>query len=208
MLTIEQYGVKLIRLQQEDIELVRYWRNQSDIANYMEFRNYITPSAQIKWFNSINNKCNYYFIIEFENKKVGLINSKDYNPEIGFGEGGIFIWDKTYIDSYVAVFSTLCLLNFVFFTLKLNVKSMARVLKSNHKAVNYNQQIGYKLLPRQELIDNQLYQLTLVDYQTHGSILNKAAAQLNKEKSVLKYKGTVSDINIDELNQLLLMANH
>jgi hypothetical protein len=208
MLTIEQYGVKLIRLQQEDIELVRYWRNQSDIANYMEYRNYITPSAQIKWFNSINNKYNYYFIIEFDNKKVGLINSKDYNPEFGFGEGGIFIWDKNYIDSYVAVFSTLCLLNFVFFTLKLNVKSIARILKNNHKAVNYNQQIGYKLLPGQDLIDNQQYQLTLVDYQAHGSILNKAAAQLNKEKSVLKYKGTVSDINIEELNQLLLMANH
>ena len=208
MLTIEQYGVKLIRLQQEDIELVRYWRNQSDIANYMEYRNYITPSAQIKWFNSIKNKYNYYFIIEFDNKKVGLINSKDYNPEFGFGEGGIFIWDKNYIDSYVAVFSTLCLLNFVFFTLKLNVKSIARILKNNHKAVNYNQQIGYKLLPGQDLIDNQQYQLTLVDYQAHGSILNKAAAQLNKEKSVLKYKGTVSDINIEELNQLLLMANH
>jgi hypothetical protein len=208
MLTIEQYGVKLIRLQQEDIELVRYWRNQRDIANYMEYRNYITPSAQIKWFNSIKNKYNYYFIIEFDNKKVGLINSKDYNPEFGFGEGGIFIWDKNYIDSYVAVFSTLCLLNFVFFTLKLNVKSIARILKNNHKAVNYNQQIGYKLLPGQDLIDNQQYQLTLVDYQAHGSILNKAAAQLNKEKSVLKYKGTVSDINIEELNQLLLMANH
>lgn len=206
MLIIEQYGVKLVRLQKEHIELVRYWRNQSDIANYMEYRNYITPKSQIKWFESINNKHNYYFIIEFDNKKVGLINSKDYSPEHGFGEGGIFIWDKHYISSYVAVYSTLCLLNFVFFTLQLKVKSTARILKNNSRAINYNQLIGYKLMPGQEDVDNQLYQLTLEDYIKHGSKLNKAAAQLNEGQSVLKYTGSVSDKNIEELNQLLSQA--
>ena len=208
MLIIEQYGVRLVRLQKSNIELVRYWRNQSDIANYMEYRNYITPSAQINWFDSINNKNNYYFIIEYQKKKVGLINSKDYNPKYGFGEGGIFIWDKSFIDSYVAVFSTLCLLNFVFFTLKLPVISTARILKSNHKAINYNKQIGYKLLPNQELIENQLYELTFEEYQKHASVLNNAAAQLNKDNSVLKYEGKVSDKNIDQLNLLLSKANH
>jgi hypothetical protein len=204
MLIIEQYGIKLIRLEREHIELVRYWRNQSDIANYMEYRNYIAPSSQIEWYNSINNKFNYYFIIEFENKKVGLINSKDYSSIHGFGEGGIFLWDKHYIDSYVAVFSTLCLLNFVFFTLNLCSKSTARILKNNSKAINYNQLIGYKIMPDQEHINNQLYQLTIEDYIKQGSKLNKAASQLNKENSILKYKGIVSDKNVDELNQLLL----
>ncbi len=208
MLVIEQYGVKLIRLQKENIELVRYWRNQSDIANYMEYRNYITPSSQIKWFDSINNKHNYYFIIEFENKKIGLINSKDFDSEKGFGEGGIFIWDKNYINSYAAVYSTLCLLNFVFFTLHLCSLSSARILKNNQRAINYNQLIGYRLMPNQENIDNQLYQLTIDNYIKHGSKLNKAAAQLNKDTSDLKYMGTVSDKNLDELNSLLLKVNH
>ena len=156
MIVLEQYGVKLTRLQLKDIELVRYWRNQSNIANYMEYRNYITPQSQIKWFKKINNPYNYYFIIEYENKKVGLINSKDYNPNMGFGEGGIFIWDKNYIDSFVAIYSTLCLLNFVFFELKANTISMIRVLSNNQKAINYNKMIGYKLLPNQ---DNELNQL-------------------------------------------------
>ena len=90
----------------------------------------------------------------------------------------------------------------------LPVISTARILKSNHKAINYNKQIGYKLLPNQELIENQLYELTFEEYQKHASVLNNAAAQLNKDNSVLKYEGKVSDKNIDQLNLLLSKANH
>jgi RimJ/RimL family protein N-acetyltransferase len=204
MLILEQYGVKLIRLQKEHIEIVRYWRNQSDITNFMEYKNYITPKAQLKWFANINNELNYYFIIEFENKKIGLINAKDYNTQSGFGEGGIFIWDKHYIDSFAAVFSSLCLLNFVFFELKLSAKSVARILKTNPTAINYNKRIGYKLIPNQENIDNQLYELTLEDYIRYGSKLNEAAGLVCKRSSELKYSGTVCEQNIKEINNLLL----
>ncbi len=203
MLILEQYGVKLIRLQKEQIEIVRYWRNQSDISNYMEYRNYITPNSQLKWFDSINNNLNYYFIIEFEKKKIGLINAKDYNKKSGFGEGGIFIWDKHYIDSFAAVFSSLCLLNFVFFKLKLSTKSVARILKDNPNAINYNKRIGYKLLPNQENIDNQLYELTYEDYVLHGSKLNEAASLICNGSSELIYSGTICEQNIQEINDLL-----
>ena len=37
MIVLEQYGVRLIRIQEKDIELIRYWRNQADIINYMEY---------------------------------------------------------------------------------------------------------------------------------------------------------------------------
>lgn len=204
MITLEQYGVKLIRIQQKDIELVRYWRNQNTIANYMEYRNYITPVNQIKWFNSINNKLNYYFIIEFENKKVGLINSKNYDSKLGFSEGGIFIWDKNYLNSYVAIYSTLCFLNFIFFHLKISKKSFARILSNNPRAIQYNKQIGYKLMPDQNNVENQLYELSEEDYIICGGKLNKAAALLNPDHQILKYYGEICDENLDEVNALLI----
>ncbi|MHB8258780.1 MAG: hypothetical protein ACYDCN_01905 [Bacteroidia bacterium] len=204
MLIIQQYGVKLSRLTTEDIELVRYWRNQSDVANYMEHQNYITSEAQKKWFTSINNKLNYYFIIEFEGKKVGLINAKNYMPKKGFGEGGIFIGDKNYELSFAAVFGTLCILNFVFFTLKLCEKSRVRILRTNERAIHYNKLIGYKLLPVQENVYNQLYELSLDDYLTHGTKLNKAATILNNDDAKLIYSGTVCKENMKEINQLLI----
>lgn len=203
MLTLEQYGVKLSRLTAYDIELVRHWRNQNDIADYMEFQEQITAEQQVKWFKSINNKYNYYFIIEFEGKKIGLINAKNYNPQEGFGEGGIFIWDKDYINSFAAVFATLCLLNFSFLALKLE-KSSARVLRTNERAIQYNKLIGYKLLPGQENIENQLYELTLADYKTNATKLNNAAIALCEGKGNPVYSGTVCEENMDEINNLLL----
>lgn len=207
MITIEQYGVKLSRLQLKDIELVRYWRNQYDISSYMEYRKYIKPSEQLNWFYSVNNKHNYYFIIEYENKKVGMINSKNYNPNLGFSEGGIFIWDKKHLDSFVAIFSTLCFLNFIFYHLKISTKSTARILKNNLRAIHYNKQIGYKLATNQENVENQLYELDINDYYTLSKKLNKAASLLCPNNSSLKYYGEISEENLDEVNNLLRKTN-
>ena len=203
MLTIKQYSVTLKRITSNDIELLRYWRNQQSVNQYMSFRENITPEMQKKWFASVDNKFNYYFIIEFEGKQVGLINAKDFSYENGFGEGGIFIWDVEYINSFAAVYSTLCLLNFVFFKVKLCNLSHARILKDNDRAIHYNQLIGYKLTSGLENEYNQLYTLSLNDYSKNGGKLNKAAETLNGGNGELTFSGTVSDKNLDEINRLL-----
>jgi len=203
LLTIKQYGVTLRRITINDIELLRYWRNQQSVNMYMDYREQITPEMQVKWFHSVNNKYNYYFIIEFEEKQVGLINAKNFSYENGFGEGGIFIWDKDYINSFAAVFSTLALLNFVFFKVKLCNLSRARILKDNDRAKHYNMLIGYKLMPGQEDVYNQLYELTLDDYIKNGTKLNKAAESLNGGNGELTYEGSVGENNLDEINAIL-----
>ena len=203
MLVLEQYGVRLVRVQEKDIEMVRNWRNQSDIANYMEYRNFITPEAQKIWFKSVNNRNNYYFIIEFEGKQVGLINAKNYDAGLGFGEGGIFISDKDYISSFAAVFATLCLLNFMFLKLNVSKISRIRILRDNDRAIHYNKLLGYKLLSDQEHVDNQLYELHVDDYKTIGAKLNKAAAILSDQNAELKYSGEVCDENMEAINALL-----
>jgi RimJ/RimL family protein N-acetyltransferase len=203
VLTINQYGVTLKRITEEDIELLRYWRNQHAVQMYMDYRKYITPEMQKKWFASVNNKFNYYFIIEFEGKKVGLINAKDFSYENGFGEGGIFIWDQDYINSFAAVFSTLCVLNFVFFKVKLCKLSRARILRDNDRAIHYNMVIGYKLLPGQQEVVNQLYELSVDDYVKNATRLNKAAEMLNNGNGEITFSGRASDLNLDEINSLL-----
>ena len=203
MLILKQYGVTLTRIQEKDIELIRYWRNQSDIVNFMEYKNYIFPEAQKKWFASIDNKLNYYFIIEFENKKIGLINVKNYDRIGGFGEGGIFIWDKNYIGSFASVFSSLCLLNFMLLEVSVSTKSRVRILSTNDSAIHYNKLLGYKLLQDQEKELNQLYELDVKDYLLMGEKLNKAAQALADDTSFIYY-GEVSEKNIDEINALLI----
>ena len=204
MLVLKQYGVTLTRIDEANIELVRYWRNQSDIINFMEYKNYITPSNQKKWFASVNNKWNYYFIIEFENKKIGLINVKNYMPHEGFGEGGIFIWDKDYLYSFAPAFSSLCLLNFMLVKLNVCKKSRIRILNNNQRAIDYNKMLGYKLLPNQEAEVNQLYELDIQNYLLQSMKLNAAAKILSDNANELEFVGDKSENNIDEINQLLI----
>ncbi|MFM7472319.1 MAG: hypothetical protein ACKO00_00160 [Crocinitomicaceae bacterium] len=58
MLSLKQFDVELRRLQLEDIELIRKWRNEAHVAQQMIYREYITTEMQLKWFNSINNPYN------------------------------------------------------------------------------------------------------------------------------------------------------
>ncbi len=200
---IERYGIKLIRLNKEDIELVRQKRNDPEISKRMYHREIITPIQQKKWFESVNNKLNYYFIICFQDKKIGLINAKEVNLVEGVGEGGIFLWDKDYWNNYVPTLASLVLLEFCFLSLNIFDLSFIRIRKDNLNAVSYNKALGYILIPGQENNDNQIYVLTKRKFIMHAAKLMKGAEILTGVKGQLKLSGQKSNINIEEINSLL-----
>lgn len=153
---ISKYGVTLKRLTPDKIELVRNWRNDPKISQYMEFKDYITPEMQEKWFSKIDNECNYYFIIVYQGKEVGLTNVKDINYDKMEGEGGIFIYADEFLNSDVAYRATMCQLDYFFETLNFN-QIVGRVLRNNKRAIRYNNSLGGEPLPNQEHLENQLW---------------------------------------------------
>lgn len=64
----------LHRLTEDKIELVRYWRNYPKIQQYMDYCEHITAEQQKRWFASINNDKNYYFIVEMNGREIGFVN--------------------------------------------------------------------------------------------------------------------------------------
>ena len=203
MLTLKQFDVELLRIQIEDIELVRKWRNEAYIANQMIYRDFITESMQLNWFYSVNNAENYYFIIRYKGQKVGLINAKDYQENKGFGEGGIFIGEKEFEDSFAAVFASLCLLNFVFYMLPHITKSRIRVLKSNIRAIQYNKLLGYQEIDGAANTYDQLFELSRINYLQQGLKLNKVASLYCEGSNLMELSGTAEPINMHEINELL-----
>lgn len=201
---IEQYGIRLKRLELEDIELVRYWRNQDTIRKNMIYQEPITKEMQLKWFHSIDNKYNYYFLIQFQGKPLGLINSKNISLKNRAGEGGIFIWEDIDDMPYLSIFASLCLLNTVFFEIGLFNKSYAQVLKTNYKAIQYNESLGYILLPNQDHLNNQYYILTKEDYIIKSKKINKIAQKLSNDFEPPRIYGMPSEKNIDEINKILI----
>ena len=99
---LDNYDVRLIRLSREKIEMIRNWRNDPKISQYMEYREIISTEMQVKWFESINNNENLYYIIEFKGEEIGLINIKDIDNESKSGESGVFRYSDKYLNSDIS----------------------------------------------------------------------------------------------------------
>jgi RimJ/RimL family protein N-acetyltransferase len=200
---LKQYGITLKRIDSNDIELVRRWRNEPSIRKNMGYQKRITKEQQVKWFASVDNQLNYYFLIIIEGKKIGVINCKDVNLEDEYGEGGIFIWDKNYKSTPYPIFASLILLDFIFNTLEIGDKSFIRILPSNVNAIKYNKMLGYVLVPGQNKAKNQWYILTKGVYIKKAErfrVASKNFTNTNGELEVLGYK---SARNLEVINELL-----
>lgn len=163
---------RFVRLTENDLELVRHWRNSPNISRFMEYREYITPEAQLEWFRSVNNEYNLYFIIEHEYKKIGLINAKNIDWDRFTIEGGIFFWDEEVYNTPVPAFVSILFAELMIRILRLTI--YAHIMKTNDRAIRYNLQLGFELCPDQENIENQKYILTPEKYLEKSAKLRKA----------------------------------
>lgn len=158
-----KYGIKLIPLTHDKIEMVRQWRNSPKIQQYMEYRQEITPEMQESWYKKIiTSGKDFFFIIEFEEKEVGLINIKDVDFDKKEGEPGIFIWDDEFLNCGASIRASLARNDFAWDTLKLE-RLVSHVLSDNRRAIRYNKMQGFKIAPNQENVYNQKYILEKKD---------------------------------------------
>lgn len=143
----------------------------------MEFREYITPEQQLEWFRSVDNFENFYYIIEYHDKDIGLINSSKIEWDTVSSEGGIFLWDEHYYETFVPVWASLCLLETSFYIFGAG-KSVIKTLRDNERAKKLNTHLGYVLQPGQEEVVNQIYVMTASSFKLHAARLIKAARLL------------------------------
>jgi len=165
-----KYGITLERLREEDIELVRQWRNSDPVRMNMKYREIISPEKQREWFNSINNVNFHYVIIQYQGEKIGLLNDKNIDWENLTSETGIFIGRPEFYHTFVPYLVSVAGIETLFYFLGWK-KQYAHVLKSNTNAIKYNLELGYRLCEGQEGIDHQRYELTRESFdQTAGKI--------------------------------------
>lgn len=211
---IFRYGITLRRLEEKDLETLRLARNA--MAEYMEFKEYITPKMQKEWFVSIDNLNNFYYIIEKNNKKIGLINIKGIEREQGnesntrakSDETGIFMFDKKYFDTIYPIIASLILIEIGFYIFPSQI-TYARVMKTNQKAIDYNLALGYELCPDQEKVLNQKYFLTKENFELKAKKLRNTVNKLTKSDSTLTMVLEKSDYrngigqHIENVNEIL-----
>ncbi|GBU26652.1 hypothetical protein R84B8_00162 [Treponema sp. R8-4-B8] len=163
METFQKYDIILERLTLDKIELVRNWRNDPKISQYMDFKEYISPEMQLKWFNKINNDNNYYFIAVYNNENIGLVNIKDIDYDKKCGEPGIFIYEDKYMNTGIGIRMALCNTDFAFECLKLEYLS-GHIMANNKRAIRFNKAFGYLIDEGQKDKEKQRYILTKERY--------------------------------------------
>jgi UDP-4-amino-4,6-dideoxy-N-acetyl-beta-L-altrosamine N-acetyltransferase len=169
-----RFGISLIRIREEHLELVRQQRNDPEIRKYMEFQDEITPEMQMKWFKSIDNIENYYYIIEFDGRNIGLIHNKNVDWQTKNSESGIFIWDRNSLSTHAALFASLCFCEIGFYIFQ-GGDSVIKVRKDNHRAIEYNRLIGFELYDENFSDEFNLYMLTKENFERKSMQYRKLA---------------------------------
>ena len=148
-LVLEGYGVTLRRLTHDKIEMLRQWRNDPKIQQHMFYREYITPEMQERWFANLDQHANFYFIVEYDGKEIGLINVKNVDYEKRNGESGVFIYDDKYLNTDVAYRAHLVMFDYMYEVLKLDY-TYSHMLVDNPRAVRFAQFLGGEIVEEKE----------------------------------------------------------
>jgi RimJ/RimL family protein N-acetyltransferase len=199
VLILSQYDVRLIRVQAEHLALILKWRNSDWVRKNMFVQDILQEKDQLAWFNSINDASNYYFIIEYLGEKVGVIHAKNFSEEDGMGEGGIFIGEYDYLETWASVMASICLLNFIFAKTNIN-RSMVRVQAHNRRAISYNLKLGYKI-DYQDANECRMI-LDKEDFLCKTTLLKSVLSKISKGQDALILQGEKSSNNLTQINRL------
>jgi RimJ/RimL family protein N-acetyltransferase len=182
---ITRYGITLERMESDRIELVRNWRNDDKIIKFMFHQGDITSAMQREWFLSIDNEQNFFFIINYHNLPVGLINISSVDWESKTAYTGLFIYDENFLATDVPVMASLAMLD-VFFLLFDIQTAYAKVKGTNRVAHNYNSALGFVRTKKIEMGLGDEYMLQKEIYLLQTKRLRNAAIQLEGNSTFMQ----------------------
>jgi len=181
---IRKYGLTLRRLQPEHLELVRQQRNSDAIRRHMFYQKEISQQEQQAWYATNHNKYNYYFIIEYQQEFIGVISGKNVNYDAGVSEGGIFVWDQRYWNSFVPVMATVIMADLTFLTMEFN-RTLAEVRSDNAQQMHYNRMLGYVDEEPESKDVKRIMVLTKANYLKVGGRIRRAVQRIGKDDTAV-----------------------
>ncbi len=164
---IEAYKVRLRPIEKRDLEQVRQWRNDPDVARNMFSQHDISQHEHAQWFTRASEDAQQWnFVFEFRAQPVGFINLKSLDEkrlvDSEIAEPGMYMGAEQYRGNILAFCPALALNDYCFENLSITTLR-ARVLRKNLAAIKFNQALGYQASDAQS------------DAQTLVMELNRAA---------------------------------
>jgi len=146
---IRAYGVELKPVQYDDIEQLRLWRNQPEIARQMLCEEVISALQQERWFSQISHDSKQrHYVIRYKKTAIGAVNIKSLSDasveSAKVLEPGMYIGNPAYRGNLMAFLPALAINDYCFDYLGVEYLQ-ARVKASNLAAIKFNQKLGYQI---------------------------------------------------------------
>jgi len=177
---ISGFGVRLIKLAHEHIELVRQKRNSPSIRQFMEYQDHISKEMQESWFYSLSETNDFFFLIEYGNEYIGLIHTSSIDWNDQSGNAGLYLWEEKYLSTYVPVLASLSMVDFFFKYTRLD-KLYAKVKGDNRVAADYNKRLGFKEISDEKHRYFRKYLLNSSDYASGTVELHQLAMRVESD---------------------------
>ena len=137
------HGNTVLRsLTEDDLEMVRSWRNDPKINAHLVRREYITEEQQVQWFNELNAQTTLYFVIEEKGIAVGLIYANNIDFTGRSFSGNILMGSASSKGSAIPVKSVV-----MFFEFMVNQCGFRKVFsvvhQNNRSALTLNRKLGF-----------------------------------------------------------------
>jgi RimJ/RimL family protein N-acetyltransferase len=164
-------NIVLEPLSENKIEQVRNWRNSPEICVNMQYQAFISKAEQLIWYKELQKENSHYFIIKASEKDAGLIHINKINELEKTAEVGLFIGEKEFVGTGVALYASFILLMFAFDKLELKILK-AKVNSKNITAIDYNGFLGFEFFQK---LDEQFnyYELTKETYELKKPVFQK-----------------------------------
>lgn len=201
-LTLLQFGIKLRRMVESDKEIVRLGRNKDFVRENHVYRTIISEVEQDKWFDEMNRKEHYVFVVVHDEKRIGVVYLRDIPEDLARSTCGLFFWDDDYISTRIPVFAAFLALDFA--TFYCEVKRIdSIVLKSNTAGIKMYSFFGFDL--EEKDADSYLISISRDTYLKKRDFLMNfiKRAIKNKAEHELRVLGSQGSLNYDIVNRLL-----
>ena len=136
--------IQLVDIKEEDLELIRNWRNSKEVSQYMYTSDEISAEQQKKWFEKIQSDSSQkYWLIEYGGQKLGLVSIYNIKQNFKHCSWAFYLGNTEVRGAGIGSKVEYTILNYVFETMKFN-KLMCEVFTFNEKVIQMHKKFGFK----------------------------------------------------------------
>ena len=136
--------IKLVPIQQNDLEIIRNWRNSAEISQYMYTNDQISQQQQENWFKNIQTDVTQkLWMIEYDDQKIGVANLYNIKQNFKTCYWGFYLGNSSIRGAGIGSKVEYNVLKYVLEEMNFN-KLLCEVFISNESVIKMHEKFGFR----------------------------------------------------------------